>query len=37
MVTRYEKNMTLKEVVDEIINQKEFEAEELERKLVKKF
>ena len=37
MVTRYEKNMTLKEVVDEIIKQKESEAEELERKLVKKF
>ena len=38
MVTRYERNMTLKEVVDEIINQKESEAkdEELERKLIKK-
>ena len=32
MVTRYGKNMTLKEVVDEIINQKESEAEELERR-----
>ena len=32
MVIGYGKNMTLKEVVDEIINQKESEAEELERR-----
>ena len=48
MVTRYGKNMgprsglspygsmTLKEAVDGIINRKESEAEELERKLIKK-
>ena len=32
MVTRYGQNMTLKEVVDEIINQKESEAKENERR-----
>ena len=32
MVTRYGKNMTLKEVVDGIINQKESKAEEYERR-----
>ena len=32
MVTRYGKNMTLKKVVDEIINQKESRAKELERR-----
>ena len=32
MVTRYGKNMTLKEIVDEIINQTEPEAKELERR-----
>ena len=32
MVTRHGKNVTLKEVVDSILNQKESEAKELERK-----
>ena len=31
MVTRHGKNVTLKEVVDRILNQKEFENKELER------
>ena len=31
MVTRHGKNMTLKEAVDRILNQKESEAKELER------
>ena len=32
MVTRHGKNMTLKEAVDRILNQKEFENKKLERK-----